>query len=49
MDCSICKDKINGKYGHNAQPINNGRCCDNCNNLVIIARLSYQEMGVKND
>lgn len=22
--------------GHNAQPINNGRCCDNCNHTVVV-------------
>ena len=38
MNCSICKEKIEG-FGHNAQPINDGRCCDDCNNLVIGARM----------
>ena len=36
MDCSICKDKINDKYGHDAQPINDGRCCDTCNTTLVI-------------
>ena len=26
MKCSICKNTINGKYGNNAQPINDVRC-----------------------
>ena len=39
MKCSICKEDMIGKFGHNAQPINDGRCCDECNNLVIIARI----------
>ena len=46
MKCSICNNKIDGRifhdtaYGHNAQPINNGRCCWNCNyEYVIPARL----------
>ena len=39
MKCSICEKTINNKYGHNAQPINNGRCCDDCNTLVIIERI----------
>ena len=44
MKCSICNNIIErfGKsrgFGHNAQPINNGRCCDECNNLVIIERI----------
>ena len=38
MKCSICKEKIEG-FGHNAQPINDGKCCDECNNLVIIERI----------
>ena len=38
MDCSICKDKINDKYGHNAEPINNGRCCNICNQTIVIPR-----------
>ena len=36
MICSICKDKINDKYGHNAEPINDGRCCDMCNRVIVI-------------
>ena len=39
MKCSICGNTINDKYGHNAQPINDGRCCDGCNTLVIIERI----------
>jgi hypothetical protein len=33
--CSICRNTYIG-YGNNAQPINNDRCCDNCNSLVVI-------------
>jgi hypothetical protein len=37
--CSICGIRYLG-YGHNAQPVNNGRCCDMCNTThVITARL----------
>ncbi len=40
LKCSICgctiKDKMGWKYGNNAQPINNGRCCDNCNDMVVV-------------
>ena len=39
MDCSICKNEIYTEFGHNAQPINDGRCCDECNTLVIIERI----------
>ena len=48
MNCSICKDKINGKYGHNAQPINNGRCCDTCNLIYVIPQ-RIKEMEIYND
>lgn len=33
--CSICGKKYEG-YGNNAQPINDGRCCDYCNSTVVI-------------
>lgn len=37
--CSICGMEYQG-YGNNAQPVNNGRCCNICNFLVVIpARL----------
>ena len=42
--CSICKDKIdvepitNWADGHNAWPINEGRCCSNCNNSYVIPK-----------
>lgn len=42
QECSICNQPFNfyEKFGNNAQPINNGRCCNNCNNHTVIpARL----------
>lgn len=37
--CSICGEDYIG-YGNNAEPVNNGRCCDDCNNEEVIpARL----------
>lgn len=37
--CSICGRHYNG-WGNNAKPVNNGRCCDDCNGMVVIpARL----------
>ena len=36
MKCSICTNKIYTKYGHNAQPVNNGTCCDMCNQTIVI-------------
>ena len=47
--CSICGVKYKG-FGNNAKPINNGRCCDACNQEVIyqrskkpIKKISYSE------
>ena len=37
--CSICQREYGG-WGNNARPINKGRCCDECDNLVIVARLN---------
>lgn len=38
--CSICRHPIlpKGSWtdGNNAQPVNNGRCCDDCNATVVI-------------
>lgn len=36
--CSICQDDYVG-FGNNAEPINNGRCCNDCNRIVVAARL----------
>ena len=46
MKCSICQQKIepdaNGwDQGHNAEPINDGRCCGVCNDIIVTsARLT---------
>lgn len=48
MKCCICRGEIqehshNGKVywseGHNAQPLVDGRCCDDCNNYVVGFRI----------
>ena len=44
MNCSICKEDFEG-YGNNAQPVNDGVCCDTCNNLVIRRRLFDMRMN----
>ena len=41
MECVICKNEIemqpNGwSEGHNAEPIKDGRCCDECNYTVVL-------------
>jgi len=33
--CSICQHPFT-EYGNNAQPVNDGRCCDECNWTVVV-------------
>lgn len=33
--CMLCKEFFYG-YGNNAQPVANGRCCDECNATKVI-------------
>ena len=33
--CSICGGPIVG-FGNNAQPVNDGLCCDRCNERVVL-------------
>lgn len=33
--CSICKNAYVG-FGNNAEPINEGRCCDKCDERIVI-------------
>lgn len=41
--CCICGKEIVG-YGNNAEPVENGRCCDECNmNVVIPTRIKNIE------
>lgn len=36
--CQICGKKFIG-YGHNAEPVNSGLCCDRCQYIVSAERL----------
>lgn len=45
--CSICGKSYEG-YGNNAQPVNNGRCCDKCNATVVIPRRIQEHQNRKN-
>jgi hypothetical protein len=42
LQCSICEGpiEVHGTWtrGHNAEPVNGGRCCDGCNAQVVIPR-----------
>lgn len=33
--CSICQEDY-GEFGNNATPVNQGRCCDECNYAVVL-------------
>ena len=57
MMCVICKNEIEEQYtddgimywdqGHNAQPIADGRCCNSCNdNVVLPQRITDMQMAV---
>lgn len=39
MNCSICQNPIPVKdgweFGNNASPVNDGRCCDECNDQKV--------------
>ena len=43
--CSICRKVFLMGHGHNAQPYNDGRCCDGCNFRIVIPLRIAQEMG----
>ena len=48
LKCSICGDKHDDPYGHNAEPINDGRCCTVCNFDVVLPtriRLMFMDKG----
>lgn len=46
--CSICGKKYKG-YGNNAQPINNGRCCDECNTKIVVFRRIQNAMNQRDE
>jgi hypothetical protein len=51
MNCSICQNEIQAvgdwTQGNNAEPVNDGRCCDQCNATVVIpARLTQMRRRI---
>jgi hypothetical protein len=45
--CSICDQQFTG-YGNPAWPVNDGRCCDQCNMAhVVPARIALAERRAK--
>ena len=54
MLCSICFNEIPAvgtwTIGNNAEPVNTGRCCADCdNNVVIPARITMLRSKVSNE
>jgi hypothetical protein len=46
--CSICEEPYDEDYGHNAWPINDGRCCADCNlDVVVPARIAIYQLGLE--
>ena len=45
--CSICDQEIlDYKNSHNAQPVADGQCCDECNATVVIPQ-RFKNLGNK--
>ncbi len=49
MECSICHLDVDDEFGHNAEPINTGRCCDDCNSTVVIPRRIRDQFNRESD
>ncbi len=45
IECCMCGDNIKDRKSHNAQPVYEGRCCWDCNNLVYLARRDKADTG----
>jgi len=47
--CVFCKNPCECKYGHNPSPLykkdTEGRCCNKCNQMVILARLGMMKIN----
>lgn len=44
FQCVICKELVD-EWGNNAEPVANGKCCDECNNSVVISARLAQIYG----
>ena len=49
LTCCICGDEIGDPFGHNAQPLKNGRCCGPCNYALVLPARLKKYLGNKND
>ena len=43
--CSICEEYFCG-YGNNARPVKEKKCCDRCNQLVVIYSYCHCDIDV---
>jgi hypothetical protein len=43
--CSICGRMFTARESNNVQPVNSGRCCDDCNRDVVIPARILQDTG----
>jgi len=48
ISCVLCGEKIRPNKagwdkGHNAEPLADGRCCDQCNQLVVLKRMEIRQ------
>ncbi len=43
-NCAICGENFKG-FGHNAEPISRGRCCEKCNDNFVIPVRIKEAMG----
>ena len=34
--CSICQREFKDEFDNNAEPVNSGRCCNHCDNFIVI-------------
>lgn len=41
MKCCFCHKNIKG-YGNNALPVKKGRCCEECNQMIVIPERVYR-------
>jgi hypothetical protein len=48
QQCSICGQNYEG-YGNNAQPVNDGRCCDKCNVTIVVPRRIQDHITMKGE
>tara|TARA_R110002051_G_scaffold280918_1_gene342576 strand:+ start:258 stop:665 length:408 start_codon:yes stop_codon:yes gene_type:complete len=49
MYCSICNQRIYTENGHNAEPINSGRCCEMCNQTQVIPARAKQSIKIEKE